>query len=427
MSIQYLRYSLRGRTKDEWAALNEVLLERELGIETDTGAAKVGNGLDGWNARPYVFGQPNVLVPAQITADTHNYAPYNHATTDTFRLTTDASRTLTGLAGGVDGRRVLLVNGGSFTLTLAHQSTSSAAANRFACPGSATLTLGAGDAALLSYDGTASRWRVVASSVGGSGGSSTWDVVSADTAMVAGHSYVVDASGGTRTMTLPATVAAGQSFAVNAKGGSVIVASNGNTIAGVGAGNDLGLSDGDTVVLVSTAAGALQIVSSGFATSGGGSGSGTANRVLKTADESRANNTTLADDGQLKIALVPAGLYLIRARVFYLVGNNAADFKYQWNFTGTVLSARSHRRVLVAGDASTTGEFGGAEDATGVIMSAPSQPDSSASGIGFFELTLLLDTSTSGGVFSLQWAQRVSNAAGSTVCRGSYFDYERLA
>ena len=46
--IRYLRYRVRGRTAAEWAALNEVLLERELGLETDTRKFKFGDGRTAW-------------------------------------------------------------------------------------------------------------------------------------------------------------------------------------------------------------------------------------------------------------------------------------------------------------------------------------------------------------------------------------------
>lgn len=97
--------------------------------------------------------------------------------------------------------------------------------------------------------------------VGGGGGSSQWTLVAVDTTMTKGVPYLVDASGGTRTMTLPATIAAGDPFVVRADGGSVVVASNGHTIDGVGAGNDLGLSDGQAVQLVAKSSSALELVS----------------------------------------------------------------------------------------------------------------------------------------------------------------------
>jgi len=46
----------RGGTAAQWAAENTVLLERQLGIETDTYKGKVGDGTTPWNSLPYVIG-----------------------------------------------------------------------------------------------------------------------------------------------------------------------------------------------------------------------------------------------------------------------------------------------------------------------------------------------------------------------------------
>lgn len=47
------RFRLRGGTAGEWAAANPVLLAREPGVETDTGAIKYGDGTTPWNNLPY--------------------------------------------------------------------------------------------------------------------------------------------------------------------------------------------------------------------------------------------------------------------------------------------------------------------------------------------------------------------------------------
>jgi hypothetical protein len=101
-----------------------------------------------------------ILSPAQITANTNDYAPTGHADAVYFRLSTDASRDLTGLQGGVAGRRITISNVGSQNLVLVHDLTSTAA-NRFLCPGSVNLTLNTNDSVDCWYDSTSSRWRVV--------------------------------------------------------------------------------------------------------------------------------------------------------------------------------------------------------------------------------------------------------------------------
>jgi hypothetical protein len=103
---------------------------------------------------------PNVVAsPAQLTADQNDYAI---GTGDIFRVSASAARNITGIAAGVDGQAILLVNTGSFAITLKHESTSSTAANRFTVPWAGDYVMSAnGGAALLVYFTASSRWRVV--------------------------------------------------------------------------------------------------------------------------------------------------------------------------------------------------------------------------------------------------------------------------
>lgn len=111
-----------------------------------------------------------ILSPAQITANQNDYAPTGFAAASVVRVSTDASRNITGLAGGSDGRKVLVLNTGAFNAVLKDENASSTAANRFGF--GSDLTLAAKQGATLIYDATASRWRLVGGS-GGGGGSGT--------------------------------------------------------------------------------------------------------------------------------------------------------------------------------------------------------------------------------------------------------------
>lgn len=101
-----------------------------------------------------------VLSPAQITANTDDYNPTSLATAYVLRLSTDASRDLTGIVGGASRRELVLANVGSFNIVFKHNVTSTAA-NRFFCPGSVDFTLGSNATVQVQYDSTSSRWRVI--------------------------------------------------------------------------------------------------------------------------------------------------------------------------------------------------------------------------------------------------------------------------
>jgi len=116
------------------------------------GVVAVGTGARGDTLRSVP------LTPSQLNADQNNYSP---GVARYYRLSTDASRTITGLSvSQVDGLEAEIWNVGSNNLVLAHQSASSTAANRFICTGAADITLAADEITLLRYDATSSRWRV---------------------------------------------------------------------------------------------------------------------------------------------------------------------------------------------------------------------------------------------------------------------------
>ena len=132
-------------------------------IDKTTGAAKLNSGF-------FLTGD---ISPSQITTDQNDYNPTGLSASSVLRLSSDASRDVTGLSGGSDGRIVAIVNAGTNNIVLKDSSTSSSAANRFAF--GADITLGAKQSAIAWYDATDSRWKLFAGpqASGGGGGSGT--------------------------------------------------------------------------------------------------------------------------------------------------------------------------------------------------------------------------------------------------------------
>ena len=118
-------------------------------LDKSTGAAKL-------NSAVFLTGD---LSPSQITADQNDYNPAGLSGASVLRLTTDALRKVTGLQGGADGRLLSIVNTGSNPLVLANASASSSAANRFDI--AADLLIAPSEGAILVYDATSSRWRLL--------------------------------------------------------------------------------------------------------------------------------------------------------------------------------------------------------------------------------------------------------------------------
>ncbi|HTJ52619.1 MAG TPA: hypothetical protein VL443_24355 [Cyclobacteriaceae bacterium] len=97
--------------------------------------------------------------PAQITSNQNNYAI---GAQTSFRLNTDASRNITGLTGGVDGKFLFIRNVGSFNIVFTHEDGASTAANRITSSTAGNLTIAPNGVLVLQYDSSASRWFDVA-------------------------------------------------------------------------------------------------------------------------------------------------------------------------------------------------------------------------------------------------------------------------
>jgi parallel beta-helix repeat protein len=94
----------------------------------------------------------------------------NFGTGALFRLTGASAQTITGIAGGADGRMITLVNAAAQNATIANNSASSTAANRIITGTGSNMTLGPGASISLVYDSGASLWRVVGSTSAVGGG-----------------------------------------------------------------------------------------------------------------------------------------------------------------------------------------------------------------------------------------------------------------
>lgn len=111
------------------------------------------------------------ISPSQITANQDNYNPTGLSGASVLRLSSDASRDVTGLQGGSDGRVLIVHNVGAQNIVLKDEAAGSTAGNRFAL--AADLTLSADSVIVLQYDSTSSRWRAIGGAGSGSGGAPT--------------------------------------------------------------------------------------------------------------------------------------------------------------------------------------------------------------------------------------------------------------
>lgn len=95
------------------------------------------------------------------SANQDNYNPTGLQYANILRVNASASLKLTGLAGGIEGRQIQIINVATdYLLWLENENTASSAANRFTLPQGFPAFLMPGDSITLIYDDTADRWRV---------------------------------------------------------------------------------------------------------------------------------------------------------------------------------------------------------------------------------------------------------------------------
>jgi hypothetical protein len=111
-------------------------------------------------ALPRGLALSGVIAPPQISANQNDYAPSGLGSATVLQISSDAARSISGLAGGAEGRVIVMVNVGSLPITLLEDSAASAAANRFAL--GAAVAMLPRQAVMLRYDGTALRWQALA-------------------------------------------------------------------------------------------------------------------------------------------------------------------------------------------------------------------------------------------------------------------------
>lgn len=107
----------------------------------------------------YSLALPGNAVPSALAANTNNLDLGDAGSGAVARISSSANVNLTGIAGGVAGRVLIVYNTGSFNITFTHDSASSTAANRFLIDGGNNFVLYPNAGLIMIYDSTSARWR----------------------------------------------------------------------------------------------------------------------------------------------------------------------------------------------------------------------------------------------------------------------------
>ena len=103
------------------------------------------------------------ISPILSSGNNNNFNPTGLSGATVIYAGAGAAAAITGLAGGVNGRLIYIVNVSGFAVTITNLDANSTSANRILTPSATTLTLTGsnGFAVVLVYDGAAGFWRVI--------------------------------------------------------------------------------------------------------------------------------------------------------------------------------------------------------------------------------------------------------------------------
>ena len=100
-------------------------------------------------------------INPSLTGNTNDWDPAGLISASLIAISSDGAYNLTGIqASTIQGRFIWLYNASSLTITLKHNSASSAAGNRFLMPGSADFALTTNGSVLIMYSLTDAAWLI---------------------------------------------------------------------------------------------------------------------------------------------------------------------------------------------------------------------------------------------------------------------------
>jgi hypothetical protein len=175
------------------------------------------------------------------------------------------------------------------------------------------------------------------------------------------------------------------------------------------------LSADRTIAITAATTDAAGSMSAADKTKLDGLSAGSWTTVRKTADESKASDTTLGADTHLRFTAVASKTYAVRGRVWFSTPA-AADFKFRFTFTSGA-SIFIHHVSIPCGSATETV---GMENATPTTTISCLGTGTTG---GYVEFDGVVTADASNRTFALQWAQVTSNAGNTTVKAGSYVEH----
>ncbi len=145
----------RQDTAANWTATNPTLAAGELGWESDTNQAKMGDGVTAWNSLVYFVSVPDFSATPQTLAG--NVDDYTLPDDSGILIVDNTSNVqLRGIVAKTDGYTLSILNVGTNRVRVRAENANSVAANRFGGVGNKDIENG--ELMTVIYNSTISRW-----------------------------------------------------------------------------------------------------------------------------------------------------------------------------------------------------------------------------------------------------------------------------
>ena len=345
------------------------------------------------------FIMQGIITPPQITATANNYEPAGFSGASVLRLTSDASRSITGLKASSSGRVVVLANVGSNDITLADESASSLAENRFAiaATGLSVYTIAPDDIVIVQYDRTSQRWRF-------------WTNPYRDYAVARG---LIEAKGDLLVGTSAGNL---DNLTVGAND-TILMADSGQTtgLKWVASGTPSTQAFGDAAAEGTTDGYARTDHKHGMPAS-----PSSITTKYKASDETVNNSDVLQNDNDIALAVGASEIWAFYVQLFYSSATATPDFKFDWAIPSGATGFQEVHAFGAAGSA-VAGEPAYITDLT--IDTSLTTADTAMMII----LEGVFRNSTNAGSLQFRWAQNTATVEDTTLITGSYGIFTKVS
>lgn len=144
--------------------------------------------------------------------------------------------------------------------------------------------------------------------------------------------------------------------------------------------------------------------------------------VIKSADETVNNSTTLQNDDSFTFTVAANTDYLVEMGLVYGSATVTPDVKFAWTLTGMTWDGTGDRDITPNATLGATFALQAVASAATTILATSSTAPTAT----LFRMTFTIHAGSTGGTLNFQWAQNSATAENTTVKKNSWMRYRSL-